>query len=126
MSDFERKALKGIPAEILSSLSKEVNDGIEGSIPLEAIMKSRQKMVESVKSVTPEVTQQKKTKIVTIDNVAIEVPLDQYQAFYSMVAYYFATVGYKDKKINKILKAFNFSFRDANGELLYPVEKKKK
>jgi hypothetical protein len=125
VSDFEKKAISHIPPEILASITKEVSDIGDFTTPLEAIMANRKKMVEPAKP-TEAIPQQKKTKIVTIDNTAIEVPLDQYQAFYSMVAYYFATVGYKDKKVNKILKAFNFSFHDANNEPVYPPKKKKK
>lgn len=125
MSEFEHKATSHIPPEILNSISREVNDGIEGSTPLEAIMKMRQKTVET-KQATPEVPQKKQTKIIVIDNRAIEVPLEPFEAMVTLFAYYMATIGWKDKKVKKILDAFNFSFVDVNKEPIYPVETKKK
>jgi hypothetical protein len=130
MSEFEKEALKEIPPEILNSMSRELNTTAEGFVtPLEAIMAARKKTAEP-KPIESKpigvVSPQAKPKVVVIDGHAIEVPIDDpYHSFYAMMAYYFATIGYKDKKINKILKAFKFNFRDVNGELIYPVEKKK-
>lgn len=127
MSEFEHKATSHIPPEILNSISREVNDGIEGSTPLEAIMKARKKGAEPIKPVIAEnAPQQKQYTPRAVDGFVLNVPHDPYQAGILLFSYLLAKVWGKDPKVAKVLKQFNFNMQDINGEAIYPPKKKKK
>ena len=118
---FEEKALSGIPPEVLQRVLGNATEDMGGLNSLEAIFQAKGKPLP-----VPVQTPQKEQSImVAIDGDVIQMPADPFKSLVTMLAYYMATVGYKDKKVNKILKAFNFKMNDANGVPIYPKEKKK-
>ncbi len=119
---FKDAALSHIPLDIVASMTKQSAVSTDGLTGLEAIAKELGKGPLPIKSEIP------KDQFVTIaiNNTAIKVSTDPYQGAMTLFAYLLATVWSKDKKIAKILKSFNFSFSDANGQLIYPRQKGKK
>jgi len=117
---FKDAALSHIPQDIIASMTKQSAISTDGLSPLEAIAKELGKGPLPVKS---EVSKEQFVTI-AINNTAIKVSTDPYQGAMTLFAYLLATVWSKDKKIEKILKSFNFSFQDANGQIIYPKVKR--
>ena len=124
-SSFKNKALSHIPKSIADSMMKQssVDTNGAGSI-LEAISKLTPSASPFPQK--PEASTKPQFMTIAIDNVALKVPTDPWQASMTMLMYLAATVWSKDKKVAKVLKAFNFSLQDANGAILYPKQKKSK
>lgn len=120
--NFKEAALSHIPPELASSMLRETTVRTEGLSPLEAIAKEVGKGPLPQKADVPA----KQYVTIAVDNTAIKVSTDPFEGAMTLFAYLLATVWSKDKKIAKILKNFNFSFQDANGQIVYPKQKKKK
>ena len=119
---FEDKALSHIPKSIVDSMLKATKIDTEvGLSPLEVILKEKGKPLPA----PAQAPQQEQSIMVAVDGDVIQVPADPFKSLVTMLAYYMATVGYKDKKVKKILSAFNFKMSDANGVPIYPRGKKK-
>jgi len=124
-NSFKQKALSHIPLDIQRSMlesTKVTTEGVSGI--LEALAKN----VPSASPLPvqkPEVTKDNFTTIV-INNTALKVSNNPYEASLTMLLYLAATVWSKDKKVSKVLKAFNFSLQDCNGAILYPKQKRGK
>lgn len=123
-NSFKNKAMSHIPLELQQSMLREVNVPTDGLSPLEAI--ARATASTSPLPQKAEVPQQEQFIMVAIDNVAVKVSTDPYKAMQTLFAFLLATVWSKDKKIAKVLKAFNFSLQDANNRVIYPLKKGKK
>lgn len=126
-NDFKSKALSHIPQELISSMLNEVKVETAGMGILDALAKNTPKT--SPLPIMPKVETvpiEKPSKIIVVDGVAIKVSLDPYEGAMTLFAFLLSTVWAKDKKVAKVLKAFNFSFSDCNGEVLYPKKKGKK
>jgi hypothetical protein len=124
-NSFKAKALSHIPLDIQRSMlesTKVTTEGVSGI--LEALAKN----VPSASPLPiqkPEVARDNFTTIV-VNNTALKVSTNPYEASLTMLLYLAATVWSKDKKVAKVLKAFNFSLQDCNGAILYPPQKKAK
>ena len=138
-NNFKEAALSHIPPEFLVAMEKQshissedmehynsevkrLGPQIQAGVRNTKLPPADQKAIpqEPVKS------QEEPFKIIAINNVAIKVPADPWQASLTMVMFLLATVWSKDKKVAKVLKAFNFSLQDCNGAILYPPQKKAK
>ena len=125
--NYKEAALSHIPPELVSSMLKETAVSTDGMGFLEAIAKNTPKssplptagneLIPA--SVPPQFT------TIAIDSIALKVPTDPWQASMVMIMFLLATVWSKDKKVAKVLKAFNFSLQDANGAIIYPKQKGK-
>jgi len=122
-NSYKEAALSHIPKSIVDSMLRQEAVSVDGMSPLEAIAKTLGKGPLPSK---PETSTQPQFMTIAIDNVALKVPTDPWQASMTMLMFLTATVWSKDKKVAKVLKAFNFSLQDANGAILYPKQKKGK
>jgi hypothetical protein len=122
-NSFKNKALSHIPKSVVDSMMRQESLSIDGLSPLEAIAKTLGKGPLPQKS---ESSIQPQFMTIAINDVALKVPTDPWQASMTMLMYLAATVWAKDKKVAKVLKAFNFSLQDANGAILYPKQKQSK
>jgi hypothetical protein len=121
---FESKALSHIPKDILDSMIKETKVDTEGMGGI----------LDAVSKITPKSSPlpqkgdapAKQYITVAIDSVPLKVSTDPVEGAMTLFAYLLATVWSKDKKVAKVLKAFNFSLQDANGQIIYPKQKGKK
>jgi hypothetical protein len=124
-NSFKQKALSHIPLDIQRSMlesTKVTTEGVNGI--LEALAKNVPNS-SPLPVQKPEVTKDNFTTIV-INNTALKVSANPYEASLTMLLYLAATVWSKDKKVSKVLKAFNFSLQDCNGAILYPKQKRGK
>lgn len=119
-NNFKEAALSHIPLDIIASMTKHTAVSTDGLTGLEAIAKELGKGPLPIKS---EVSKDQFVTI-AINNTALKVSTDPYQGAMTLFAYLLATVWSKDKKVAKILKSFNFSFSDANGQIIYPKVKR--
>ena len=120
---FEDRALSHIPRELLEEMKRETSINVEGMSPLQAIMADKNRPLPPTGPTAP---QQKQHISIAVNDKVIEVSKDPFEGSITMLLFLLATVWSKDPKIAKVLKAFNFSFYDANGDLLYPKQKKSK
>lgn len=120
--NFKEAALSHIPQDIIASMAKQTSVSVDGLTGLEAIAKELGNGPLPVKS---EVSKEQFITI-AINNTAVKVSTDPYKGAMTLFAYLLATVWSKDKKVAKVLKSFNFSFSDANGQIIYPSKKGKK
>ena len=121
--NFREAALSHIPLELQQSMLRGTKVETEGMGFLEAIAKNTPKV--SPLPQKPEVPKDNFTTIV-VNNTALKVSKNPYEASLTMLLYLAATVWSKDPKVAKVLKAFNFSLQDCNGAILYPKQKRGK
>jgi hypothetical protein len=123
-NSFKAKALSHIPADLVQSMLQSTKVDTEG---LGGILEALAKNTPSA-SPLPQKPEVPSNNFITIaiNDVALKVPTDPWQASMVMIMYLAATVWSKDKKVAKVLKAFNFSLQDANGATLYPKQKRGK
>jgi hypothetical protein len=122
-NNFKEAALSHIPQEFIQSMLKETKVETDGMGFLEAIAKNTSSTAITQKA---EIPQQEQFTTIVINNVALKVSIDPYKGAMAMLLYLAAMAGAKDKKVAKVLKAFNFNLQDANGVIIYPKQKGKK
>jgi hypothetical protein len=124
-NNFREAALSHIPLDIQQKMLQATKVETAGMSFLEAIAKNTPSASPLPVAPAP-VPQQEQLTTIVINNTALKVSTDPYKASLSMLLYLAATVWSKDRKVAKVLKAFNFSLQDANGQILYPPQKKAK
>jgi hypothetical protein len=104
--------------EFFENVNKSVSkpDTSDGRSPLEHILKERAQI--SAPTPVPSAPQIPSSPLIGIDGYVL--PADAL----TLMMYLISTTLSKDKKIQKILKAFNFKFYDINGVQIYPKVKK--
>ena len=125
-NNFKETALSHIPKGIIDSMMRQETVSVEGMSPLEAITKTLGRGPLPAETHVPVAPPQEQFTTIVINNTALKVSKNPYEASLTMLLYLAATVWSKDKKVAKVLKAFNFSLQDCNGAILYPPQKKVK